>query len=87
MRDEYLIQVLVPRLENNVGQWVARRTSILIQNWDAELQHAAGTGADDIRALLEAVTQLNEDVEDAFLQSERLNAMRKREVDVAGGAD
>ena len=60
MWDEYLRQVLIPQIQNNVRAWVLRRTDILLTLWDDAREGATGQREEDILGIIEALTILKE---------------------------
>lgn len=67
MWDEYLRNVLIPQIENNVGAWAERRINILLVNWDTAREGATGQREEVILGILEALTQLKEDLQNASI--------------------
>lgn len=67
MWDEYIRNVLIPQIENNVGAWAERRINILLVAWDTAREGATGQREENILGILEALTQLKEALQNAFI--------------------
>ncbi|MCJ1282906.1 hypothetical protein MMC26_002232 [Xylographa opegraphella] len=67
MWDEYLRSVFIPQIQNNVAAWVERRINILIAAWDTAREGATGQREETILGILEALTQLKEAAQNAFI--------------------
>ena len=72
MWDEYLRNVLIPQIQNNVAAWVERRINILIVAWDAAREGATGQREETILGILEALTELKEGAQNAFIDTGNL---------------
>ncbi len=72
MWDEYIRNVLIPQIQNNVATWVERRINILIAAWDTAREGATGQREETILGILEALTVLKEAAQNAFIDTGNL---------------
>ena len=73
MWDEYIRNVLVPQIENNVGAWVERRINILQVTWDEARASASGQRLDTILGILEGLAELKDGARNAFIDTRDLD--------------